>query len=315
MHSKAVDFAKTGEPVGWHEGLQPRHWPHFMDQKRNTYRSERALGKIYDKVSGQDLEFIPDQQSDFDQRIITKFGLGKEMLQTARNIKAHYDLCVRRILAQHALDTEFELWTGFAMSKPAAGTDYKRQEQLGREYDAVKQRFRELCYDAAGGHAPQRIEPFVAAMYKVTEEEVKAGSDYDPEILDGEDEEAADARKRKAIATPLISFPWIFHWVMIRIALGDKYKPSKNIMGQPSRGLAAPVKVWPSASDDQKPLVVTEVTDTLMGLSLAADELKAEDVVQAEPVEDLLGDDQEVLVVDDSQGPSSMDLLAAMGME
>lgn len=312
MHSKAVDFAKTGEPVGWHEGFQPKNWPHFMDQKKNIYRSHKALGQIYDKVSGQNLEFIPDQQSDFDQRIITKFELDNDMLKTARDIKMQYDMCVRRILAQHALGTEFELWTGFAMSKPATGTDYKRQEQLGREYDAIKQRFRELCYEAAGGHVPERIEPFVAAIYRVTEEDMKAGSKYDPEVLEGEDEQAADARKQKAIATPLISFPWIFHWVLIRIALGDKYKPSKNVMGQPSRGIRAPVKIWPSGSDDQKPLAVTLDTDTLEG-SLLDIEQPRKDLV--EDAESIPRDKQEVLMVDDAPGQSSMNLLAAMGME
>lgn len=309
MHSRAVDFAKTGEPVGWHEGYQPRRWPHFMDHKSNTYDSYKALGRIYDKVSGQDLEFIPDQQSDFDQRILTKFELDKDILQKARDIKAQYDLCVRRILAQHTLDTEFELWTGFAMSKPAVGSDYKRQEQLGREYDAVKHRFRELCYDAAGGHNAENIQPFVAAMYKVTEEEVKAGSDYDPELLEGEDEEAADARKQKAVATPLISFPWIFHWVLISIVMGEKYKSNKRMFGQPSR---APVKVWPSADNDDKPLGLTDVANTLKGVELATEQLKIED--KAEQEETVPGELQEVMVVDDTQAPSSMDLLAELGM-
>jgi hypothetical protein len=32
-----------------------------------------------------------------------------------------------------------------------------------------------------------------------------------------------------------ISFPWIFHWVMIRIAMGDKYKPGKSVLAAARR--------------------------------------------------------------------------------
>jgi RNA-dependent RNA polymerase len=309
MHSRAVDFAKTGEKVGWDDLRdEPRRWPHFMAHKRVKYRSRKVLGEIYDKASGQNLEFIPDQESDFDQRILTKFHIDENTLQKAREIKVDYDKCVRRILAQHALGTEFELWTGFAMSKPPVGSDYKRQEQLGREYDSLKQRFRELCYEAAGGHEGHKIELFVAAMYKVTEEDVKAGMGYEPDIQEGEDEEAAEARIEKAIATPLISFPWVFHWVMVRIAMGENNRPTKTIVAP-----EMPTKKWASAEESIAPLLFTDASDKMGGSSPASEELKVGEVIG----EDLtkIGEDQGVMAEDDKPVSSAMDMLADMGMD
>ena len=288
-----------------------------MEQKRKKYHSKKSLGTIYDKVCGEDLDFIPDQESDFDERIINKYDIPCEMLKAARDIKSQYDMCVRRILAQHALDTEFELWSGFALSKPAIGSDYKRQEQLGREYDAVKQRFRELCYEAAGGHVPAKIDPFVAAMYKVTEEDMKAGSEYNQEGLKGELDEDAESPKQPALAVPLISFPWIFHWILIRIALGDKYKPSKNQLAMTGRKMENPVVVSPLGNDSHKSTDtissgMLQVGEKLQGLSLAAVKTDAEEPT-AEQGEHL--GEEEVMVIDHGEAQSSMDMLAQIGLE
>jgi len=139
--------------------------------KRSSYPSTKTLGVLYNKVSRHTIEFEPDWEHTFDQRILSRYQLGDDLLQTARAVKQQYDLSVRRVLAQHDIATEFELYSGWSMSRQAIGTDYKRQEDLGREYDAIKTRFRELCYEAAGGSDDDKLDKFVAAMYKVTEEE------------------------------------------------------------------------------------------------------------------------------------------------
>ena len=234
MHSQAVDFPKTGEPVKWSRRFQLRKWPHFME-KKNSYHSKKVLGRIYDKISRQPLEFRPDWEDEFDQRILGRFKPDNEMLKAARRIKSQYDTSVRRILAQHNVGTEFELWTGFAMSKPAVGSDYKRQEHLGKEYDALKQRFREMCYEAAGGHNPDKIDPFVAAMYKVTEEQIKIALFEHNRGPINEGGHIVGPRRLEARSMPLLSFPWIFHWVMIRIAQGGKYDGRKSMLAPARR--------------------------------------------------------------------------------
>ncbi|POR32573.1 RNA-dependent RNA polymerase 1 [Tolypocladium paradoxum] len=227
MHSKAVDYPKTGDPAEFSVKLQPRKWPHFME-KRNSYKSTKALGQIFDKVVKQTVQFLPDWEHAFDQRIISRFELDNDTLKAARKIKSQYDISVRRILAQHDVATEFELYTGWAMSRPAIGSDYKRQEDLGREYDALMSRFRELCYDAVGGSDPDKLDRFVAAMYTVTEKEIKIALFEHHRGPTNEAGKIIPQRRLEPKSMPLISFPWIFHWVLIRIATGSKYQPKKS---------------------------------------------------------------------------------------
>ncbi|ODA78594.1 hypothetical protein RJ55_05976 [Drechmeria coniospora] len=265
LHSKAVDYPKTGDPADWNTKLQPKRWPHFME-KKNSYRSKRALGVIYDKVVKQTIQFLPDWEHAFDQRITGRFELDDGMLEEARRIKRQYDMAVRRILTQHDVETEFELYTGWAMSRPAIGSDYKRQEDLGREYDALKSRFRDMCYEAAGGSGVKTMERFVAAMYTVTEQEIKiallehhgGASDDGGEHEHGKGGGGREGNGRgprhelKAKSMPLISFPWIFHRIMIRIATGDGQKPTKSLLAaaqRKTRGAASMPSPGPASGE------------------------------------------------------------------
>ena len=224
---------------------QPRKWPHFME-KKHSYTSRKALGIIYDKDVNRAVQFNPIWDSPFDQRITKRYTLDNEMLKAARKIKTQYDTAIRRLLSQHDLKTEFELWTAFAMSKPAIGSDYKRQEDLGREYDALKHRFRDMCYEAAGGKHTEQVDRFVAAMYTITEEETKIALYEHHRGPVNEAGHIQQPRRLEARSMPLISFPWIFHWVLIRIAMGGEYDPKVTMLA------AARRKVAPA---DQKPEV------------------------------------------------------------
>lgn len=251
-------------------------WPHFMEKNpRSTYRSEKALGKIYDKVVQRSLkmEFHTDWEDDFDQRILHRCDANDAVMDTVRSIKAQYDTSVRRILSQHSLGTEFELWTSFAMSRPAAGSDYKRSEDLGREYDALKTRFREICYAQAGGHTPEKIDPFVATIYKVTEEQVKAALHEANERTDQNDEKqdgVKGSRRLESTKMPLITFPWVFPWVMIRLAMGRKYNPKSSILAPARRNLQLPV--FNAAQHADKEITNTEAKPS-EALNIAAQEI------------------------------------------
>ncbi|KAL2209053.1 RdRP-domain-containing protein [Sarocladium strictum] len=234
LHSHAVDYAKTGEPVDWDKKeMWPKRWPHFMEKdKRKTYDSVQVLGRLFDNVTKDKIAFEPDWSHAFDKRVLERYDLDDDLLDEARHIKAEYDRSVRRILAQLNLGTEFELWTGFAMSKPTIGTDYKRQEVLGQELETLKLLFRGLCEEAAGGNSPEDIDPFVAAMYKVTEEETTRAlqTEYDSsdEDLDDDIDDSFDTTRRAVgPKVPLITFPWLFPEVMVRIAKGERWVPKK----------------------------------------------------------------------------------------
>lgn len=234
LHSHAVDYAKTGEPVDWDKKVMwPKRWPHFMEKdKRKTYDSVQVLGRLYDNVTKDKITFEPDWSHAFDKRVLERYDPDDDLLDKARHIKAEYDRSVRRILAQLNLGTEFELWTGFAMSKPTVGSDYKRQEVLGQELETLKLRFRGLCEEAHGGNSPEGIDPFVAAMYKVTEEETTRALQNEDDSGDEDHDEDIDdsfdtTRRIVGPKAPLITFPWLFPEVMVRIARGEQWVRKK----------------------------------------------------------------------------------------
>ncbi|KAF7559484.1 hypothetical protein G7046_g4667 [Stylonectria norvegica] len=234
LHSKAVDYPKTGEAATMRRDQSPHQWPHFME-KKNSYHSHKALGQIYDKVVRKTIQFNPIWDSPFDERITKRFELDTETLKAARKIKLQYDTSVRRLLSQHDLKTEFELWSGFAMSKPAIGGDYKQSEDLGREYDALKHRFRDMCYEAAGGRETEQLDRFVAAMYTVTEEQTKIALYEHNRGPINDAGNIIEPRRLEPRSMPLISFPWIFYWVLVRVALKGEYNPSKSLLAAARR--------------------------------------------------------------------------------
>ncbi|SPO00115.1 related to RNA-dependent RNA polymerase (RdRP) SAD-1 [Cephalotrichum gorgonifer] len=220
LHSKAVDYVKSGEPAYMDKSLRPRRWPTFMEKRvpnEQTYRSSKALGMIYDKVHG--VAFDPTYTKSFDRRILDKCVQDNELLKRARQIKTQYDITLRRIMGQREIATEFEIWSGFILSRPRVGSGYKLQEDIGREYGSIKLTFRTMCQKAAGGASAEHIDPFVAAMYKVTEEEVNIAL-YERRGATNIAGKIVGPKKMDPRSMPLISFPWIFHEVLCRLATG-----------------------------------------------------------------------------------------------
>ncbi|KAB5560005.1 RNA dependent RNA polymerase-domain-containing protein, partial [Coniochaeta sp. 2T2.1] len=215
LHSKAVDYVKSGVPAELEKKLKPRHYPHFME-KKNSYHSDRILGQMFDSVN--QVHFTPNYETPFDARILKRFTIDPEMLKKARKIKSQYDTALKRIMGQMEVRTEFEVMSGFIMSKPRVGTVYKMHETVRRETDALRQQFKDDCIEAAGGSRDFKVlAPFVAAMYQVTHEEVQIALHEcrTPHIRkDGRQ----GLRQIKPESMPLISFPWLFDGILGRIA-------------------------------------------------------------------------------------------------
>lgn len=204
----AVDYVKTGVPAEFPRRLDPKTWPHFMEKHKRSYHSTTALGKLYDMVQRDTFDMKENYELPFDNRILkhTKCrALRDETLTKARRIKSQYDTTMRRVMCQLEIATEFELWTAFVMSKPRVGSDYKLQEKVGRESSALKQHFKDQCRKEAGNDLPS----FVAAMYRVTYEEVRIAlhEAKKPHIRpDG----SLGTRRISPKTMPLVSFPWLF---------------------------------------------------------------------------------------------------------
>jgi hypothetical protein len=212
--------------------LRPRKWPHFMDKKfkpkDQIYVSKKILGQLYDKV--ESVNFIPQYESPFDERITRAYDLDDAILKTARQLKSKYDTAMRRVMAQHDIKTEFEVWSTFVLSKPRVGSDYKMQEEMAIVSDALKDRFRKVCIEAAGGEDSEHLRPFVAAMYRVTREEMRIALHECREMkIKGGKEEPK--RKMEPKYMPLISFPWLFHDVLGRVATGIEQREDLENLG------------------------------------------------------------------------------------
>ena len=204
LHSFAVDYPKSGQAVEIPQHLRKPGWPHFME-KRRTVPSLKILGQLYDLVVKED--FAPEYSSPFDRRILSAYTHSQEVLSKVETIKHQYDSRMRKIMAQHGIATEFEVWSAFVMKHNNEKKDYSFSEELGTLMEAVRTSFRQECEIMTGGRDADKLHPFVAAMYTVTALQVlKAKQDDD----DG----------NGSLEKPLISFPWLFMQDLCKIATG-----------------------------------------------------------------------------------------------
>ncbi|TKA64867.1 hypothetical protein B0A49_07587 [Cryomyces minteri] len=173
LHSEAVDYPKSGVAVKMGAELRPLERPHWMQYKGKgkIYHSKKVLGQLYDQV--ELVDFVPHYSAPFDKRILDAYELDQSVLDHATEVKELYDAAVRRVMAQHDIRTEFEVWSTFVLYHSQDNGDYKFTEDLGRITEALKGRFKELCYQKAGGKEFEKLGPFVAAMYTVTATQTK----------------------------------------------------------------------------------------------------------------------------------------------
>ncbi|KAK1825842.1 RNA dependent RNA polymerase-domain-containing protein [Podospora conica] len=225
-HSMAVDYVKTGVPAPWDKKRdEPPHWPHYMEKRGGkTRHSASALGKLYDLVKKEAFDELEGYNLPFDKRIMERFSnnLDPSLLKRARKIKCQYDTAIRRVMAQHEIGTEFEIWTGFVMSTPRVGTSYKLQEKLGQEANALKKHFRDVCIQEAGSRDSEVLGPFVAAMYQITCEEVDIArhESRQPHALPN-GKFGFGLGQLSGRTRPLISFPWLFSEMLGELAGGS----------------------------------------------------------------------------------------------
>jgi len=239
LHSIAVDYPKSGRPAHMPRYLRPPKFPHFMESKYRPkdqiYHSSKILGQLYDKVDR--IDFRPHFTFEFDSRILDAYELSDQILQDAITLKAEYDSQMRRIMAQHEIQTEFEVWTTFVLSHAQLSKDYSFHEEMGRIKAQITERFQKLCYEKATanrfetsqqqgatemkGRNFEDLGPFVAAMYIVTAREVK-------EAIKSKKIDEGEAASGKVSSMPLMSFPWLFPKELGKIADRDIINSSRN---------------------------------------------------------------------------------------
>lgn len=230
LHSAAVDYNKTGVPAQMRRDLIPRKWPHFMEKRHKPqstqYISRKILGQLYDIV--ERVDYRPKLEAAFDDRILNSgIDVTDELLAAAAELKVAYDADMRRIMAQHEIKTEFEVWSTFVLSHANMSKDYKFHEEIGQITSALRERFRNLCFEKAGGKEFVDLAPLAVAMYKVTCSEMTEtlkrakARDDDPSTDDGDISRSIIWKEKM----PLISFPWVLQPVLGRI-VSQHYDPA-----------------------------------------------------------------------------------------
>jgi RNA-dependent RNA polymerase len=215
LHSAAVDYNKSGIPAQLTKDLIPRKWPHFMEKKFKPkaaqYVSEKILGQLYDIV--ERVDFRPKLEVAFDNRLLD-CGIepSDKILEAAAELKASYDADMRRIMAQHEIKTEFEVWSTFVLNHANMSKDYTVHEELGRISSALREHYLMECYEKAGGKDFKSLAPLAVAMYKVTSDQMAEALAKLKTPADGLRPEKAD------VDLPLISFPWILQPILGKIA-------------------------------------------------------------------------------------------------
>ncbi|KAI7372426.1 hypothetical protein KC336_g20654 [Hortaea werneckii] len=117
-------------------------------------------------------------------------------------------------MAQHGIQRELEVWTTFVLKHNDEVNDYKFAETLSETVSALKDCYRELCFEKAGTTRQEldwtKLSAFIVAVYTVTSEETMTWRLQKEQEVDSV--HAADQ--------PYISFPWIFAKELGYIAKG-----------------------------------------------------------------------------------------------
>ncbi|KAA8912907.1 RNA dependent RNA polymerase-domain-containing protein [Sphaerosporella brunnea] len=227
LHSDAVDYPKTGLKAQMSKAHRIRRWPHFFEKpvEEGVYISTKILGQLYDMV--ERVDFTPCYHLPPNEKIMTAFELSPGDLQEAMQLKNEYDAAVYRIMAQHDIKSEFEVWSTFVMHH-SGSNDYKFHEEIGGIAETLKDRFCKYVIENCAEPRKTVLPRKVAAMYVVTQRAIEQAKS---DIL-AEKERLAPRNKGKLSfealtkedlqKLPLMSFPWLFGEVLARLASGYK---------------------------------------------------------------------------------------------
>lgn len=231
LHSDAVDYNKTGNPAIITRDLRPRKWPHFMEKiykpEHCQYRSGKILGQLYDAV--ERIDFVPNLEMNFDKRILEcQIEVPEDFYEFATKLKDEYDTSIRRIMAQHEIKTEFEVWSTFVLNHSNMSKDYKFHEDIGTISSALREGFKKRAYEEVGGRTFELLAPLVVAMYRITHKEMAAALAKHREDNPADENLFTNIPAPKIDQLPLISFPWIFPRVLGQIAVGHYEHPDST---------------------------------------------------------------------------------------
>lgn len=240
LHSTSVDYPKTGVPAELPRHLERNKWPHFMEKRSKSYHSEKILGQLYDDVkkSVKRFDFTARYNLKFDRRILELDRPDKSFFVVVETLKHEYDMAMQRIMAQHKIETEFEVWSTFVMGHSKQSRDFKFHEEIGRISKSLKDEHRAELVRNAGGSDFDRLMPYAVAAYQLTADQITTtlstgGEDAIDLAETLEEEEAEEGTVLSKRKIPFCSFPWLLSDVLGKIA------STSNVGEEPSRSVDA----------------------------------------------------------------------------
>ena len=151
---------------------------------------------------------MPNYRGQFDGRILNALQPSRAVCDQVEELKREYDASVRRIMAQHEIKTEFEVWSTFVLDHSKASPDFKFHEEIGNISKSLKEEFEEAIVEAAGGRTLDQLQPYAVAAYQLVRKEVLEALE---EVKKGEREEVPEQM-------PLMSFPWVLQETLGKLA-------------------------------------------------------------------------------------------------
>lgn len=183
LHSKAVDYPKTGIPAIIPPECRVKEWPDFMEkEEEKSYESKKTLGVMFRLISDKKIEtFIPLA----DQKYL--FPGNRNFYNKAREMYKDYALALKRYMRQYDNKTEFEF---FALNPG------ERVGKRGR-FDS-KQKMQEAIVELF----TRQLDEFHSYAYSLEEKQNLASACYWIAYH--------REKKDKKLVSKFLSFPWIF---------------------------------------------------------------------------------------------------------
>ncbi|KAG1444155.1 hypothetical protein G6F46_011323 [Rhizopus delemar] len=208
LHSRAVDFVKTGRYAVMYQHLMVNSYPDFMQKKdRTSYSSKKILGQIFRLIDAQNyknyVSCLIEEGSAYDSQFYIRGMVS--YINKARELRDHYDVKLAALINHHGVKTETELLTGYVVKWEKKGkgkTVYKQDDNMLKSVRQLKNEWvDEFEREFIGKHKQidlskrNEIYAKAAAWYYVT---------YHPD-------------ERKKYGLEYFSFPWTIYKYLCHI--------------------------------------------------------------------------------------------------
>ena len=207
IHSIAVDYAKSGIPAILPKELMPTSYPDFMERiYRKTHRSEHPMGRLWRKTVQEcfDLEKLTPPKEFYVNDMFVVDGY-EQFLKPTRKLYATYCNKLNSIRGSYRIATEAETVLVLPRILPGKNGKEKDTERLAIQIENLRQKTRKSFFEEFI-EGMKINEPSEETIQKMKQ---KASCCY---VLSYEN-------KKKY---PILSFPWIFGDILLRIYLEKK---------------------------------------------------------------------------------------------